>query len=96
MDENYPETCANAQEILTELGFETEFDEAGNLLITEYDSKEGQEDLFFQSIAHLIPSESYMLWIGEDGEKYAWIFDNKFIRLEPKQKNYEHKIKELD
>ena len=51
MDENYPETCKDAQAILDCLGFETAYDDVGNLHLVAYDNKMGQEDLFLKSIA---------------------------------------------
>ena len=84
MDENYPETCKNAREILNELGFDTEIDEYG-LVIVGYDSKTGQEDLFLESISDLVvhstgESMPYMIWEGEDSLQWKEIFGEKEVR----------------
>lgn len=72
MDENYPETCANAQEILEMLGFEVEEADNGDLLITGYDSKTGQEDLFLEAIT--FDAVGIINWVGEDGDCWSTEF----------------------
>jgi len=75
MDENYPETCLNFLEIIEALGFNYEGMSNGDIKIVFYDSKTGQEDIFFRSIAHLFKDEeSCMFWIGEDGDRWIWLF----------------------
>lgn len=73
MDENYPETCSDANEILNQLGFETEYDDNGDLLIVDYDNKAGQEDLFLKAIDHLAVGE--ITWKGEEGETWTTEFN---------------------
>jgi len=78
MDANYPETCADFLAILDALGFHPEFDKlTGDIVDLEYDSKIGQEDLFFRAIGHLVEPNSFIYWEGEDGEKWRWVFDGK-------------------
>ena len=72
MDENYPETCKDAQAIFNELGFETAYDDVGNLHLVAYDSKMGQEDLFLKSI--VANAVGKIDWIGEDGETWSTVF----------------------
>lgn len=72
MDENYPETCKDAQAILDRLGFETEYDDVGNLHLVAYDNKMGQEDLFLKSIC--TNAIGKIDWIGEDGETWSTVF----------------------
>jgi hypothetical protein len=67
MTENYDETSKDAADIFQQLGFETELNEAGDLLLTGYDSKTGQEDLFLAEILHLATDGSEIQWRGEDG-----------------------------
>jgi hypothetical protein len=69
MSWNYHETCEDANQILKELGFETEYNENGDLLITGYDSKTGQEELFLKSISSL--ATGYIVWQGEEGEVWG-------------------------
>lgn len=78
MDAKYPETCADFIAILDALGFHPEFDKStGDIADLEYDSKIGQEDLFFRAIGHLVEPNSFIYWEGEDGAKWRWVFDGK-------------------
>lgn len=72
MDENYPETCKDAQAIFNQLGFETTYDDVGNLHLVAYDSKMGQEDLFLKSISTNVIGK--IDWIGEEGETWSTVF----------------------
>lgn len=72
MDANYPETCSDAKAILEQLGFYCSYDENGDLLIEEYNSKTGQEDLFLQAISSETLGE--ISWLGEDGETWQTTF----------------------
>lgn len=83
MDWNYHETCKDAKSVLGAVGFETEYDDNGNLLITYYDSKTGQEDLFLESISGI--STGYIVWKGEEGELWGETYGGeKVIRKERK------------
>lgn len=72
MDANYPETCEDAQAIFEMLGFETEYNSAGDLLLTGYDNKMGQEDLFLEAIENYVIGE--ISWEGENGEDWTTKF----------------------
>lgn len=65
MPEDYPSKLKTAQEILEALGFAVEYDESGDLLITGYDDKTGDEDHFLDAISPLSSGE--IEWVGEDG-----------------------------
>lgn len=71
MPENYPETCADAQAIFEELGFETELTDTG-LSLLQYDSKAGSEDIFINAVGHLVSPDSFIEWLGEDGARTRW------------------------
>lgn len=76
MGENYPDTCKDLAEVLEMLGFEVEtVGEDGSLSVFAYNSKTGQENLFFQALAPFIVGE--MEWRGEDGCHYKWCFDGE-------------------
>ena len=76
MDANYPEKCKNMEDILHELGFENiRYDENGKLIDLSYNSKIGDEELFFESMARFIYPGSYINWRGEDNEIWQWYFD---------------------
>lgn len=72
MDPDYPDTCPDAQAVLEQLGFETEYDDNGDLVIEGYDNKSGQEELFLEAIAHEAHGE--IEWLGEDGDRYTTQF----------------------
>ena len=83
MPENYHETCLNLADILDALGFHPTFDElTEDITDLEYDSKIGQEELFFGAIGHLVEPNSFIYWEGEDGEKWRWVFDGKSMSVQ--------------
>lgn len=86
MDWNYDQTCANADEILQALGFETYTDQSKNLFITGYDSKAGQEGLFLESISNL--AEGYIVWRGEEGELWGETYGGNEVIVKSRQKDY--------
>lgn len=73
MPANYDQTMDSAQEILEALGFETasgfetEDGKPGDLSITGYADKAGDEDKFLAALAPFVPDGSYVNWEGEDG-----------------------------
>jgi len=89
MDPNFPETCSDAKAVLQMLGFWVSERPNGDLWISGYDSKTGQEELFLQSIAKYVDIvdtyidrdivsgnklEPFMTFTGEDGEQYMYTF----------------------
>jgi hypothetical protein len=46
-------------------------------LITGYDSKTGQEDLFLETISNEAFGE--IRWVGEDGDQYSTVFAGSSI-----------------
>jgi hypothetical protein len=81
MDPNYPDTCADAKAILTDLGFWFDENEDGDLLFTEYDSKMGQESEFLRCIGDLLRGE--MVWRGEEHDLFRYTFGAKMRVYEP-------------
>ena len=79
MDADYDVKCKSLQEILDQLGFETDTNEAGDIAIKFYDNKTGQEDLFFQEIGKLVTGS--IEWHGEDGATYLWEFGPKGMKV---------------
>ena len=73
MDENYPEVCQTAEQILRAVGYDIAVLEDGSLAICDYDNKNGCEDVFIYAIADLLKA-GYMLWRGEDGAHWRWTF----------------------
>lgn len=74
MDANYDKTCQNMEDILDMLRFDYEKNSAGDIYSLTYDSKTGSELLFFERAAPYI-SNGEILWNGEDGSNFYWIFD---------------------
>jgi hypothetical protein len=87
MDPNYPDTCADAKAILTELGFWFDENEDGDLLFTEYDSKMGQESEFLRCIGDLLRGE--MVWRGEEHDLFRYTFGAKMRVYEPVKRDIE-------
>lgn len=74
-------TLKTLADVLDALGFSVNESSKGDLYIDNYDSKTGQEDLFFEALAPYITTaaddwEPVMLWRGEDGAEYRWVFRN--------------------
>lgn len=73
MPADYDKYVTTTEEVLILLGFTTEKDDTtGDVLITGYDSKTGQEELFLDEIADLADPDSYIIWVGEDLRTWAW------------------------
>jgi hypothetical protein len=75
MDEDYDTKVQSVADVLDMLGFDyVSYTADGSVEITGYDSKMGQEELFFATIASGIPEGQYINWIGEDGHTWQWLF----------------------
>ena len=74
-------TLADTKAVFAELGFEVSDNEDGDLLISCYDNKSGQEDVFFAAAAPFIEDDEYE-WTGEDGIFWLWKFEDgrMFVR----------------
>lgn len=75
MDEKYDQICHTVESVLDMLGFEYDVMADGEIIITNYDSKTGQEDLFFEAVKPYITG--HITWEGEEGEQWTWNFDDK-------------------
>lgn len=90
MDTDYDKTCNTIEEILEMMGFGYHTHENGDVSVTSYDNKTGQEDIFFGHIADLIPDGQYIDWVGEEEESWRWIFSNgKMVNQEPTYPDYQ-------
>lgn len=72
MDADYTTKCKDARDILEMLGFECSYDTNGDLLIENYDSKTGQEDLFMEAIR--TETCGTIDWVGEEGDRWTTEF----------------------
>jgi hypothetical protein len=82
-------TLTDTKAVFAELGFEVRDDENGDLLISCYDNKTGQEDVFFAAAAPFIEEGEYD-WTGEDGEFWRWQFTDGKMFLLSGQRIYTH------
>ena len=82
-------TLPNTKAVFAELGFEVNDDENGDLLISCYDNKTGQEDVFFAAAAPFIEEGDYE-WTGEDGDFWKWEFRDGKMYLLSGQRIYTH------
>lgn len=80
MDPNYPEKCKTLAEVLQEVGFDVEHNEAGDIISLSYDSKTGDEDYFLNALAPFVTNGSFIEWQGEEGEKWRLEFDGRNVR----------------
>ena len=75
-------TLTDTKAVFAELGFEVREEvPTGDLIISNYDNKTGQEDVFFATAAPFIEDGEYE-WVGEDGTFWLWKFEDgrMFIR----------------
>ena len=88
MDENYPEICKDARDVLVELGFDMEETDDG-LIINAYDSKSGQEELFLAAISDLLrtvkdenstQNKPFIVWRGEDDMVWKDLYGEREVR----------------
>lgn len=82
-------TLTDTKAVFAELGFEVRDDENGDLLISCYDNKTGQEDVFFAAAAPFIEEGEYD-WTGEDGDFWRWQFTDGKMFLLSGQRIYTH------
>lgn len=77
MPTDYEKTTHTPQQVLEHLGFDFSENAKGDIVIQGYESKTGQEDLFFKKIGDLVNPGSLMQWQFEEDASYAWFFDGK-------------------
>jgi len=82
-------TLVDTKAVFAELGFEVNENEDGDLLISCYDNKSGQEDVFFAAAAPFIEDGEYE-WTGEDGDFWKWQFRDGKMFLLSGQRIYDH------
>jgi hypothetical protein len=83
MPKDYPDQYKTAQEIFENLGFDCDVLSSGDLIITGYDSKIGDEALFVEACSQFVEDDCYITWQGEEYESYQWRFvDGKMKVLE--------------
>lgn len=79
MPKDWAETTTSLREFLALARFECGEDEDG-VYIFGFNSKAGDERLFLNAIAPFVRDGSYIIWLGENGEKYRDRFaDGKML-----------------
>jgi len=76
MPEDIRAACPDLLAVVNEIGFDSKYDEAGNLVLGHYSNKTGQEDLLIDAIAPFVQEGSYVIWRGEDNSYYKWEFND--------------------
>ena len=74
LDRNYTTIYKTAQEILEAVGYYTFLTPEGDLRISNYDNKQGCEDVFLWAISDLCNEGSSAAWVGEEGDRWLWEF----------------------
>jgi hypothetical protein len=107
MPEDIAAECPDAESVLKCLGFSVDVRENGDLWLSGYDSKIGQEELFLQAIAPYVgivdwyakrnpatdePFNPQMEWVGEDGEFWMHIFKNGKLYTAAGEKKYGNEL----
>jgi len=80
-------TLTDTKAVFAELGFEVRDDENGDLLISCYDNKTGQEDVFIAAAAPFIEDGDYE-WTGEDGIFWLWKFEDGRMFVQQGNRSY--------
>jgi len=80
-------TLTDTKAVFAELGFEVRDDENGDLIISCYDNKTGQEDVFIAAAAPFIEDGDYE-WTGEDGIFWLWKFEDGRMFVQHGNRSY--------
>ncbi len=69
-------------EALSEIRYKPSYDENGNIINVEFTGeKYGDEDIFFSSIAKYVEPKSYIKFVGEDNNKWTWLFNDGKVNM---------------
>ncbi len=67
---NYDEVCDSLPKVLEELGFGINYNDEGDIIGLSYDSKTGDEDVFLDALRPVVKEGSYIVWEGEDYDRW--------------------------
>lgn len=67
---NYDEVCDGLPEVLEELGFGIDYNDDGDIVGLSYHSKTGDEGVFLDALRPVIKEDAYIVWEGEDYERW--------------------------
>lgn len=80
MPADYPSETETLEDVLELVGFDLAHDENGDITGVFYDSKRGAEDIFMLALAPYVEDGSRIVWVGEDGERWSWRFQDGTMR----------------
>lgn len=71
---NYPDVCETAQAVLERVGFDMYADDNGDLWITSYNDKTGDEEHFLNALTPVLRGSlgepARFVWVGEDHDMW--------------------------
>lgn len=71
-----PDKWTTLPQALGEMRWETEVDEAGNIVGIQFVGERlGEDDFILEAIAPYVENESFIRMEGEDGERWHWTFN---------------------
>ena len=73
---NYDELYKNLFEVLNALSFDVFTNDKGDINSIYFCNRLGQEDLFLEAIAPYVKPGSYIVWRGEDGAMWVFLFED--------------------
>ena len=70
-------------ELFAEIRWKAHFDEFGNVVLDEFTGENlGDDEVFFTALAPFIANQSVIEWLGQDGDRWRWEFqDGKMLEL---------------
>lgn len=72
--------CETLGEALSEIRYCPIYDKDGNIVRVIFEGeKYGDENIFFSALAKYVEPDSYIRFVGEDGAKWIWWFDNEEV-----------------
>jgi hypothetical protein len=81
MPSDYDQHVVSVAQVLEMLGFEVTATDAGTRILF-YDNKVGNENVFLAALAPYVEDECYIVWTGEDGERWRYLYtDGKMIEM---------------
>jgi hypothetical protein len=69
-------------EALLAIRYKPLYDESGNIINVAFTGEnDGDEEIFFSSIAKYVEPKSYIEFVGEDGNKWIWLFNDGKVNM---------------
>lgn len=88
--------AATLKEALRAWWFDTEEEENGTLLITEYmGEKWGDQQHLLAALAPFIRDNSEMIWSGEDDDRWRYLFRNGTLFVQEEERHWSEELREV-